>query len=313
MKIAVFGFYNSLNAGDDRLQYCITKLLVHGGHRVVFLPHSEDPPINYLRRFDWILIGGGGLVFSIHGIWKGMKRWIRKSRSRVGVIGLGVNRVDEELGKELSDLVELSEFVFVRDTESKKLLNNISKVAVYPDLTWVAPFNLETCGKYSKERFDVALNLAPCAWRKYDPIAWYESVKNFRVAPFPMYMTESQDMGLLESLMDTSVPKDFTLRPLLESRMLLACRYHAIVFALMNVKPFLAIAYDYKVSRLCDEIGLSELCLSTEEHFRLPDRMEYLESNYDVVKNRILLIRNEFIQKTDEMLRELNSYIPLSI
>jgi hypothetical protein len=29
----------------------------------VFLPHYLPPPKEYLETFDWILIGGGGLVF----------------------------------------------------------------------------------------------------------------------------------------------------------------------------------------------------------------------------------------------------------
>lgn len=50
MKIAVFGYYHSLNAGDDRIQYSITKLLE--GNTVVFLPHYLPPPREYLETFD---------------------------------------------------------------------------------------------------------------------------------------------------------------------------------------------------------------------------------------------------------------------
>ena len=62
--------------------------------------------------------------------------------------------------------------------------------------------------------------------------------------------------------------------------MLVACRYHAIVFAMQLGKPFVAINYSDKVKRLVDDCGLEHLCLELGKHEQLPEKIAYIESHY---------------------------------
>src|SRR6185436_6357089 len=50
VNIAVFGWYHHRNAGDDRIQQCLTRWL--DGHTLAFLPAGRRPPVHLLRTYD---------------------------------------------------------------------------------------------------------------------------------------------------------------------------------------------------------------------------------------------------------------------
>lgn len=282
MKVAVFGYYHALNAGDDRIQYCINRLLRE--HTVVFLPHYLPPPIDYIRKFDWILIGGGGLVFERVGIWVNMQRWLKLCQAKIGVIGLGINRLTPDLFEEVKALIDKSEFFYVRDQTSKELLNNDPKVDVFPDITWCYPLRqLEV-----ECQSGIALNLLPCHWKEFSPEKWVEALQDRRILPFPFHFGKARDAELLKEFYGSNVPDEFTLSPLYHSELLVGCRFHALIFALQLRKPFIAINYDEKVHRLLEESGLTDLCLETTDHHLIHGTV-----------SRASLKRDEYIRKLD--------------
>lgn len=282
MKIAVFGYYNALNAGDDRLQHCITRLLQ--GNTIVFLPHYLPPPKEYLQSFDWILIGGGGLVFERVGIWADTQKWTQLCRAKIGVFGLGVNHVSPELLSELFTLIDRSEFFYVRDEKSKALLNYHPNVEVHPDLTWCFP--LQEC--FGENNQGIALNLVPCHWKEFDPDAWVKALSDFQLHPFPFHFGKNRDYDLLKRYFGERTPHEFSLKPLMDSEFLVACRFHAIVFAMQIGKPFIAISYDDKVQRLLAEANLLECCLDMTEYARLPEKIQFIQTNYAELKQKIV-------------------------
>lgn len=294
MKIAVFGYYNALNAGDDRIQYCITRLFQ--GNTIVFLPHYLPPAEEYLQSFDWILIGGGGLVFDRVGIWVNTKQWIKKCRANIGVFGLGVNRVSPDLLPELSHLIEKADFFYVRDEKSKSLLNNHPKVKVQPDLTWIFPFSVEKSTKVSNK---IAINLLPCHWKEFDVERWVKELElsAFDINPFPLNFNRDRDYDLLKKYFGNSITQEFSLQPLIDSEILVACRYHAIVFAMQIGKPFIAINYDEKVQRLLSEANLSELCLETTEFDCLSEKIDFVLAEKAEIQDKINLFATEKKEK----------------
>lgn len=307
MKIAVFGYYNALNAGDDRIQYCITKLCE--GNTVVFLPHYLPPPQEYLRDFDWILIGGGGLVFERVGIWVNTKQWLRKTRARVGILGLGVNRVSDELLTELSYLLERSVFFFVRDEKSKSLLNNHPKVQVHPDLTWCFPF-LPSNEKATITSKQIALNLVPCHWKDFEPDKWiteFKKITNFQLVPFPLNYNLKKDLDLLKIYFENINTQEFSLQALQESEILVACRYHAIVFAMQIGKPFIAINYDEKVERLLRESNLLECGLETTEYALIREKLYFILRNRDEIHQKISSYANLQIENAKNLTKIIQS------
>lgn len=310
MNIAVFGYYNHLNAGDDRLQYCLTRLLK--GHTVVFLPHYTLPPNAYLNTFDWILIGGGGLIFERVGIWQNVKGWSSACRANIGVIGIGVNRIGHELEEELAALIDRCHFFYVRDQESKQLLDHLfghhSKVEVLPDLSWCYPLSTSV----SKEATGIALNLLPCTWKPYEPEAWVEALEALPtrpVRPFPFHFGDDRDADLLKSFFPDYTPEEFTLEPLLRSKILLACRFHAIIFAMQVGQLFIAINYDVKVHRLLAEANLTELELQTNEPHLLQEKLAFVNKNEEMLRAKISTYVSEQISKAVGMVEKSQQQI----
>lgn len=282
MNIAIFGYYNFFNAGDDRIQYCIKKNFQ--GNNLVFFPHFlPAPPPQYLNTFDWILIGGGGLIIERVGIWKDMSKWLKPLKCHVGVLGLGVNNMTEDLFNELSVLLDKTTFFFVRDCKSKELLNNDPRVEVHPDLTWCFPLENKTETKSDC----IAVNLTPCPWNDFNPDIWMQEMSARYLIPFPLYFTKQRDYYLLQKYFGNSVNNEFSLQPLLNAEMLVACRYHAIIFAMQLGIPFIAIAYDDKVRRLLEESNLLDLCLNTEQHYLLPQKIDYVRNNRVSITRKI--------------------------
>lgn len=295
MKIAIFGYYNALNAGDDRIQTCLVRIL--RGHTIVFLPHYITPPIQYLQTFDWILIGGGGLVFERVGIWSNVQKWVQKCKANIGVLGLGINKVTQDLENELLSLIEASTFFYVRDATSHSLLGNHPKVKIFPDLTWCYPLASYT----SPYEHGIALNIVPCHWKTFDHKAWVDACLPHSINPFPLNFNIDRDFDLLTNFFGSSVPSEFSLSPLHESRVLVACRYHAIIFAMQLGKPFIAICYDDKVERLLNESELAECGLKTHESHQLEETLEYVLSNQSDLKEKIAMFASDQIQKSQKL------------
>ena len=281
MRIAVFGYYNAGNTGDDRLKEAWLDILGHE-HDLTFLRHDSLPAIRVLRKFDWVLIGGGGLVFGETGIWLSPEDWIQKSGVKIGVAGLGVNSVTPLLNRSLKILGNKSRFFFVRDLESRRLCTEAGcNPEVYPDLSWCLP---------RRELVDpqataVAVNFAPCWWKPMDVEAWSEMLPKTVLLPV---VFDHRDSVVLKKMLPGNVPEAFCVEPLTRCRFLIGSRYHSLLFAMQLRVPCIAVAYDHKVSRLMHEAGLSELCLDTSEPQKLPDVIALLE-----------LRRSEFIEKIE--------------
>lgn len=303
MNIAIFGYYNFFNAGDDRIQHCLKRIFA--GHIITFFPHFLPPPhLDYLNTFDWIIIGGGGLVRERVGIWVEMSQWLRGLRANVGVVGLGVNSLTPELTSEVFSLLDYAQFFFVRDRKSKQLLNNDVRVKVHPDLTWCFPFepNSETV------QDTIALNITGCEG-KFQTDRWLKQLELEQISPFPLYFTKDRDYALLTKHFGEVVPREFTLEPLINSKMLIACRYHAIVFAMQLGKPFIAINYDDKVKRLLVESGLSNICLELDQSDLLREKIKYLQAHESEIKDKVKSYAQEQIELAQIMLNKLHRHI----
>jgi len=281
MNIAIFGYYNFFNAGDDRIQHCLKRIFQ--GHIITFFPHFLPPPhLDYLNTFDWIIIGGGGLVRERVGIWVEMSQWLRGLRANVGVLGLGINSLTPELTLEVFSLLNQAKFFFVRDQTSKQLLNDDDRVEVHPDLTWCFPFEQNS----DNIEDTIAFNITGCEG-KFKTEHWLRQLASAQLVPFPLYFTKDRDYILLKKHFGDCVPREFTLEPLVQSRMLIACRYHAIIFAMQLGKPFIAINYDDKVQRLLVESGLSNFCLELDQYDLLGEKIRDLQAHEPEIKHQV--------------------------
>ena len=287
MRIAVFGYYNTRNEGDARLQQVITHML-GGQHELVFLLHHWLPPISFLREFDWVLIGGGELVQRHIGIWCNTRDWIGTSGVRVGVLGLGAKEVDTRLAAEVRTILDTAQFFFVRDAVSKRLLADDSRIQVAPDLSWVLPL---PANRTEPDPDRIAVNLGWCPATGFEPERWLNILKGrYNTDPMPFYFGGRPGVGDAQFLAQhySQLPERFTLDPMEKCWLTVACRYHAITYAIQLRRPFVAISYDDKVERLCQQAGLSEFCLKADESSKL-----------EAVIERARKERAEIIRKMD--------------
>ncbi len=252
LKILALGWYDRLNAGDDRLRYAISHLF--DPHPVTFLNHWSYPvPFDLLREQDWIIIGGGGLwVGEGMGLISTVARWHPRLRARLGVLGVSI----ENLGphREATDyLLEHAEFFHTRDSASATLLTSPDRVESYADLTFGVPYErsdaprrgvlVSVAGNFSGERID---------WGSLGRV-----LREAGARGLPLNEWGSDDRTALEQLGLPSAPR-FDLAALASAELVVTSRFHAIVFCIQVGTPFVALAGNRKIENICRELGFED-------------------------------------------------------
>jgi polysaccharide pyruvyl transferase WcaK-like protein len=286
MNIAIFGWYHHRNAGDDRIQYCLTRWL--DGHTLAFLPAGRQPPIHLLRTYDAAIIGGGGLIMGEGGMFRHMTRWVKSAGIPVALVGVSVERVTSTLRNELREFFDICCFVWFRDQGSLEEIGSHPKAFVAPDVTWLYPFPL-----LPPSPTGVAL----CLRRQSGiPIEkWQRAVAemNERVLPWPFYFEQGGDAALLQKILPKSaVPEEFQMDPLKETATVVSGRYHGLLFALQSGRPILAVSSLPKIRRFLAEHGLGEWCMAETEPEKLKERLQHLNVSRDSLLPRVLQLRS---------------------
>jgi polysaccharide pyruvyl transferase WcaK-like protein len=296
MKIAVFGYYHHLNYGDDRLGQALVHALYP--HTVILLPHNQSPPD--LNWFDFVLIGGGGLVWERVGIWVDIVTWLTKNKKPFGVVGLGINELKANLKSDLLWLVEHAEIFAVRDRKSHALLDFHPKIKVMPDLTWMIPYPLRNPTQIDTS---IAISVATKHPEGYNPLDWQKSLRAIaNGVPFPLRFGKNHDADIFRALGFDPVPQEFSIESLYRCQALIATRFHAAIFAIQIGVPFVAILYDDKVRRLLSDHNLEDLGIEPDEFDRLEDKVNRLIQDRAIVTTRILQV-NERLRLEGEQLR----------
>ena len=284
MKIAVFGYYHHLNYGDDRIGQALVEAL--HPHHVVFFPHNQDPPL--MEWFDFIVIGGGGLVWEKVGIWTSVTDWLRKSKKPFAVVGLGINELNGTLKQDLLWMVENAKLFVVRDQKSHALLDFHPQAQVLPDLTWMIPYPNRSSAPDNRS---IALSIASKHPQGYDPMQWATAIhrlsESYDIVPFSLRFGINHDSGLFRSLGFQDFFPEFSINPLYECRYLIGTRYHSVIFALQVGVPFVAVLYDDKVRRLLEDNQLQDLGVDAAQPEALHPKLEYLTQNFDSISERI--------------------------
>lgn len=289
MNIAIFGYYNHPSEGDLRMQAALVHWL-GAEHELRFLPHYVRPGMAELAGVDWALIGGGNLAYGQVGLWNDLAGWVKHSGVGLGVVGLGVGRTWREIGGSLAEIRQLASFVWVRDAFSQEAFGGEQSARLAPDLSWLIPF--EWVDPY-QENGHLAVNLVKSAGNQFDPAAWVAALEAFPDAVgIPMYASArgSGDAEVLQRVARRVVHR-FDPVTLAQSRMVVSCRFHLVLYCLQMGIPFVAIAYDDKVRHVCEDAGLGWCCLAPDEHRRLTEVMARVESEKHAIRRQILAYR----------------------
>jgi polysaccharide pyruvyl transferase WcaK-like protein len=240
MNIAVFGWYHHRNAGDDRIQQCLTRWLE--GHTLAFLPAGRRPPVHLLRTYDAAILGGGGLIRGRGGVFRDMARWVRASGIPVALAGVSVEGLTPELRAELRAFLDVCCFAWFRDRGSLEEVGEHPRAFVAPDITWLYPFEPAPAE-------GEGLAVTSC----YDDLA----ALGVTLHPWPLYFENGGDAtGLRELLSERHVPEEFDLEPARHAAAVLTRRFHGLLFAIQLGRPALVDSETSKVRRFLEENGL---------------------------------------------------------
>lgn len=257
LRGAVFGWYHNRNAGDDRIAQCI-EMWLHN-HQLTFLPHTETPPLEILQRSDYVILGGGSIANQVYGAFKDMRQWI--SRVEIPVFGVSLTVSHHDAFKhELKSIPQTGGTIWARDLKTLEWLDFADRDVIFgPDISWLYPRYFP----HEKHSNLVGVNFRP--WNKVDwePQVWKATLKEHlgdAVFPWTLCFGKDADLNVLREVVDvSSCPTEFD--PTLPSRsqLIIAMRYHAIIFAIQAGTPFIAVDNTRKVRDLLEQVKLQHI------------------------------------------------------
>ncbi len=268
MKIGVMGYYGFGNAGDEVILRNLERILA--GYQVVPLPlglnYSSDT-IKRLNDFDYLVLGGGGLIrgeppspFGTFHLWH------RSLQTPLGVLGVGVEHVEPQFREPVEVLLERSSFFVVRDEQSAQILDH-PKVTVAPDLTFYRPFDPrepDAAWRGGKDQL-LGVNLRPSNPRVND---WVRAVNQLGCPRAAIAFSTHPALGDQEILAGVNAESHhvFDEQRFRELDYVLCTAFHAVVFSIQMGIPVAAINYDAKVMRLMKEAGLERYLLEWDDY-----------------------------------------------
>lgn len=303
-RIALLGYFNVRNAGDDRLREVWARLF----------EGSRISAINYvgisrrtLAAYDFVAIGGGSIINNDNSIFNDHKSFRpRFGKARMGVAGVGVTgNFDLSNSPNIRSFADYCEFFLVRDQFSFASLGG-ANIEIAPDLSWIYPIPSETVD-VDKE---LAVSLAPAPWfPEFRPSEWQRVLAKYDTIPWPFYFAKQTDTELLRDVLASDTQSEFSRLPLYRSRIVVAARYHAVQFALQLRRPFVAVAYATKVRNFMNDVGLSDLCLEVGEAHKLDEKIELIDRNYEKVVARLDVVASKLEVEAKAVGKRLRSIV----
>lgn len=288
----VLGWYNQLNAGDDRLCQCITSWL--HDHTLTFMRHTEPPTLASLDHFDYVLLGGGSIANSVSGAFRNMRNWVVPCGLPVFAVGIGVSH-HPEFEHEFRSIPESGGHVWVRDANSKVNTRlRDSEVDVAPDLSWMYP--IREC---PLQRDGFAINLRPGGGpRTLQLSPWKQTLNMLENAwPWPLCFGKDDDRPVLSAMLDVDITdQEFDFTAPSRAEMVIAMRFHAIIFAIQTGTPFVAITHTKKLEYLLQDLDLSYATVPHDAPEEFPDTVAYVRAH--MRREELLSITEENKKKT---------------
>jgi len=332
MRIALIGFYGHGNPGDDRILYCIRRLLQK--HEVI--PINGFAGMRSQRELvnscDHVFFGGGGVVQRGTGVHAPL---FQDLRPPFACLGISVEAVHDDNADLLKVLHEKSSFILTRDERSAMAFGLNNKVVVGPDLTFLFPYRVpdhaascsDICGlnllpwgfwpfeyKGGADKFMRRLTRkfprveAMYPFPKWSPARAVEAVrKEFKtVLPLPFYWESGQpsDGDQLRRFF-SRVEDEYSSEAFSGCGAIVAMRLHAAIFACQMGIPFVSLDYQPKNREFCRSIGYESYCVSLFRPAELKQAIGKLKANYAGVRQQLLAARDECHARIHNLINRL--------
>ncbi|MBM7784476.1 polysaccharide pyruvyl transferase CsaB [Tenggerimyces flavus] len=276
MKLVMLGYFGFGNAGDEAILAAeLTALRTALGAETTFIAVSGDPAetrathgieavsrtdfralITTLRGADALIAGGGSLLQDVTSarpvaFYAGTMLIARTLGKPVFVYAQGLGPITRGLNRRLAGwALRSATYVSLRDESSIALATSLGarNATLVPD-----PVLGTTFATHPQDRLAIALRPWPGTWLPAVKAALTDLAKDTELVFVPFH--GGQDVDLAHSLAtplgaEVVEPGDYgkTLEAVATSKATLGMRLHALITAAAATRPFVAIAYDPKVT-----------------------------------------------------------------
>lgn len=276
MNIGAIGWWNYDNQGDLAMLSALRQGLAP--HHVVPIdtgfPANSDT-IHRLNQLDYVLLGGGTLIPSRPAApFDTFDQWACRLESPLGVVGLGVDPVDERYWPAVEALIDRTQFFHVRDRASRTLLRNHPRVQIAPDLTFAYPLAAAKL-RPTKTRTEAVcgVNLRRSGASAFDPEPWLKALQQLpvRLKGIPLSSFDTFDEGTLLRQLEPGGARRFDPALYHEIDLMIGVAFHSVLFAVQAAVPVIAVDYAPKVHHFMVDNGLERYLLRPDEADKLPN------------------------------------------
>lgn len=295
-KILILWYPVDKNLGDYYLYKTVCSYANKWGYKVkgmdVGLPCEVIA--KKAQKYDWVWFAGGGIIERyIPDIICNFEKFHKKtSKIRYGITGLSIGDFDySSSAKAISYWVSNASFFYTRDEFSANELNRLSncnKVKASVDVVFA---NTKINSIRTKMADCVGVNFrtmpyvdltGEIMWNK-----WEQAILSYipeKIIGIPDQIDVSEKMGF-------QYPVKYTPRNavaiIAKTKYGIAMRYHVILISAVLGKICIPIDYCPKVTRLAEQLGVSDLCVHADQPEKLRDAIVRLQKNEDDYKRRI--------------------------
>jgi polysaccharide pyruvyl transferase WcaK-like protein len=303
MNVLVLGWYHHRNAGDDRMQHVLTEWLE--GNTLGFLPAGRPLPPSFARRWDAVLIGGGGVLQARGGAFRDMARWIRRARVPVALVGVSAEAAPADLVAEVRGAADRCCFLWFRDRGSVEAMGvqEHANAFVGPDLTWMRPLAADE--RALDQRSGVAVAVAPHAG--LDEQRWSEALAELPGPrrPWPFWVEGGADQRALARLLPgLDLPEEHHVEPAGAAATVVSARYHGLVFGLQLGRPVVGIGDAPKVRRFLAEQGLEDWWVPADRPEHLAAVVAAQHDDLEAAGARAAAVRGRLVVEAQRCGRE---------
>ena len=315
LDIGAIGWWNYDNQGDLAMLQTLEQGLAP--HRIIPIDigfRINPDELHRLNRLDYVILGGGTLIPGRPDEpFDTFDQWADQLECPLGVVGLGIDPIQEQYWPAVDALLKRARFFFVRDQTSHVLLRDHPNVQVAPDLTFAYPLHASESAPADVVTDPICgVNLRRSA--SLDPAPWLETLARlpvkFRGIPLSSFDVWTE-RALLQQL-DPESPKHFDATLYQGLDLMIGTAFHTILFAVQAAVPVIAINYAPKVRNFMEEIGLTRFLLSPDEHRRLPSLVDEVLTHHSEIVYDLQAIRERLHLEAQQNLENIRKQIEQS-
>ena len=304
-KVLVLWYPIDCNLGDYYIYETVKSYLEEWGYICinidVGLPYEQIAKV--ACKCDFLWFAGGGLIERwIPDIILQFEKFHKISKHiKYGITGLSIGEFDYSDNKpSLSYWINNALFFFTRDKYSADELNRIiEKNGAYSSADVVFASNAEKQYLNNKISYDIGINLRdipyPDLTGDFDWNEWSKSIdSDRRVIGIP-------DQYDFSNIVNFDIASEYSPQNALETisqcDIIVAMRFHVVLFAAKMGKIPIPINYCPKVGRLSEQLGIERLVLGIHDYHKLSEKINEAINNRDQYLNTIT--KNVYMLEND--------------